>query len=399
MRSRSRAKTVTVGSGGYSQTLFGVTTNTPYKITVGENQTMLDEVHPWWTYHEGKLQGKFNIGGSMTSTRRRISHHDLPVKAESATLSGNTFKLTGPRVPEQFYQATGISNYLAAPSVPTDNQLNAWGTRGVNRTIPTSPAWNLAQFMGELHEGLPKIPLKNLLRDKSTKGLGGEYLNYQFGISPFINDFDQLKSAIIKSDDLERQLIAGSGKLLSRRVSLVNEMTTSESKTTQGLYPQIPWVSPSKNQIQVTKTVHSFTNVWFSGTYSYLYKPSANPVKNQLDRLRHVYGIDPSISTAWELMPYSWLIDWQTNVGEVLENVSLFAKDGLAMRWGYVMCHQIELVTYSFAPYGSISLLTENKIRRPGNPFGFASTYDGYTNRQKAILAALGMVKGPHLRL
>jgi len=400
MRTRSRASTEILKKGSYGQTLFGVTTTTPYQVSVGVNQTTLDETHPWWSYHEGKLRGKFNIGGNFTSTRRRLGHVFLPIVKESAILSGNTFSLTGPRVPEQFYSNTGLSNYGAVPLVPSDAQLNAWGTSGVNRTVPTAPAWNLAQFMGELHEGLPKIPLKNLLKDKSTGAIGGEYLNYQFGISPFINDFDGLKSAIIKSDDLERQLIAGSGKLIHRSASLLSEQTTVvNSITTQGLYPTIPWVSPSRNQVQVTKTTRTSREVWFSGTYSYLYRPSSNPIKNQLDRLRHVYGIDPSISTAWELMPYSWLIDWQTNVGQVLENVSLFAKDGLAMRWGYVMCHQVTGVEYSFAPYGSIELITETRYRRIGNPFGFASTYDGYTSRQKAILAALGISKGPHLHL
>jgi len=404
MRTRKRASTTELAKGSYGQTLFGVTTTTPYKVAVGEDQTFLDDIHPWWNYHrkegarKGPLVGKFNIGGPMSSTRRRLGLVFLPQVVESSSLSGGTFKLTGPRVPEHFYQSTGTSQYGTVPLPPTDAELNGWGTSGVNRTIPTSPAWNAAQFIGELHEGLPKIPLKGLIKERSTNSIGGEYLNYQFGIRPFISDYKKYNYAFNKSDEIERHLIAGSGKLIQRSVSLLNEETVTQSSSTVNLYPLIPWVAASRNQVLETITTRVSREVWFSGTYSYLYKPSSNPIKNQLDRLRHVYGIDPSISTSWELMPYSWLVDWHTNIGTVLENMSLFAKDGLVMRWGYVMCRQKVIKTFSFPPYGYINLVSETLARRPGNPFGFASNPIDYNSRQWAILSALGISKGPHIR-
>ncbi len=398
-RTRSRADTIEVGKGGYTQTVFGVPTSTSYKITIGENQTMTDEVHPFWNYHKGNLVGKFNIGGPMASTRRRVGHVFLPSVGMGSTIAGGVFKGSGPRVPERFYQASGIGQYAPAPLVPTDNELNGWGTSGVNRTIPTSPAWNAAQFLGELHEGLPKMPLKGLLKERTTNSVGGEYLNYRFGIQPFISDFQSAKHAFEKEDQIIRQLIAGSGKKIQRSVSLLRETSTTESRSTQGLYPLIPWVPASQNQVLETITTSSSREVWFSGTYSYYYKPSDNPFINQMDRLRLVYGIDPSVSTAWELMPYSWLLDWQANTGEVMENITRFANDGLVLRWGYVMCRQRVSRTYSFPPFGSIELHTEQLTRRPGNPFGFASNPANYNGRQWAILAALGISKGPHIRL
>lgn len=90
-------------------------------------------------------------------------------------------------------------------------------------------------------------------------------------------------------------------------------------------------------------------------------------------------------------------------MGDVMNNISLFTNDGLVMRYGYVMEHR--RVENHYRLYG-IRLAgmqedlrleqkfgRETKARVRASPFGFGLSFDGFTPRQMAILAALGITR------
>jgi len=116
-------------------------------------------------------------------------------------------------------------------------------------------------------------------------------------------------------------------------------------------------------------------------------------------------GLAPTPDVVWNLAPWSWAIDWFSNTGDVLSTVSDYIVDGLVMRYGYIMEHTIVKDTYTHVSVGGstptglhvapLTFVTETKIRRRANPFGFGLTFDGLTLRQKAIAAALGIVRWP----
>jgi len=107
--------------------------------------------------------------------------------------------------------------------------------------------------------------------------------------------------------------------------------------------------------------------------------------------------------TLWDLTPWSWAVDWFSSFGDVLHNVGDWAKDGLVMKYGYVMEHSSVTDAYTWAgPSGFISrvnptpltVVSETKQRRKATPFGFGLTWSAFTKRQAAILVALGITKG-----
>jgi hypothetical protein len=289
-------------------------------------------------------------------------------------------------------------NFPTIAPAPSTNDMNLWGTTGINRTIPTNPMWNVAQFIGELHEGLPSLPLKGLLKERSAKGAAGEYLNLEFGIKPIISDIGDAKKAYLGADARLNELQANSKKRIRRRLQILNETATTSSESMESLFPlfEPTWSGGTAlNSVKVTTTITSTRNVWFSGCYSYYFKRSSNSLKRGLQKARSIYGIEPSLSTGWELLPYSWLVDWHANVGEVLENLSAFSHDGLVLRWGYVMCHQSITKEISW-PGGYVQFITERKTRTRGNPYGFALKPVDYSGRQLAILGALGITRAPN---
>jgi len=117
---------------------------------------------------------------------------------------------------------------------------------------------------------------------------------------------------------------------------------------------------------------------------------------------KKLLGISLTPETLWNLAPWSWTVDWFSNAGDVISNVSDWATDGLVMRYGYLMEHSIVKDTYLMNGTGSksvpscppLQLVTETKLRKRANPFGFGLTWNGLSAVQLAILGALGISRG-----
>jgi hypothetical protein len=118
-----------------------------------------------------------------------------------------------------------------------------------------------------------------------------------------------------------------------------------------------------------------------------------------------MYGFDVNPEVVWNAMPWSWLADWFGNVGDVMSNLSANAADDLVMDYGYVMGtktfsnkYTVTGTLYNMArSKGSLLLSAERSIvvkqRVPGHPYSFGASPGDLSNRQIAILAALGLTK------
>jgi hypothetical protein len=118
---------------------------------------------------------------------------------------------------------------------------------------------------------------------------------------------------------------------------------------------------------------------------------------------KKILGLSLTPDIVWNLTPWSWAVDWFSNTGDVISNLTDWATDGLVLRYGYVMEHTITSDTYTYSGNTGLidgnvrvpplTLVTETKIRRRANPFGFGITWDGLSPRQLAITAALGLTR------
>jgi hypothetical protein len=116
-----------------------------------------------------------------------------------------------------------------------------------------------------------------------------------------------------------------------------------------------------------------------------------------------LFGLELSPDTLWNAAPWTWAIDWVSNTGDVISNISDWATDGLVMKWGYVMEHTISKLTYTFDRkpriYGfdgyasPLVVFVELKRRKRATPFGFGMSWNSFSPRQLAIAAALGLSK------
>lgn len=360
----------------------------------------------------------FDMGGPFYNKKDSVElgerHYDL---AHDNGYYKRYYGYSGPLV-------AGISTDSAAKAGPfldsydasNEVTLDGLGATAISRCAPSSPHAQVYSAIGELrNDGLPAVPGLTAL---NGGGLASEYLNFVFGVQPTISDIRKIYSSLKDTEKILKQYIRDSGRLVRRSYSFPVEEKVISTTTSKGVLPNGPGSAWSNSYLwqrlgDLTITTLETREVWFSGAFMYYAAdPSGNlgKIARQIQKANHLLGIAPTPSAIWELQPWSWAVDWVTNIGDVLNNVSMFLTDGMIMPYGYVMEHKLRTIQYTYAggiakTYGGgttpvtlqQSFYRETKRRRPATPFGFGLELGDFSPRQWAILAALGATQGGRL--
>lgn len=385
---------------GFSNTVVSQSTTSGQgtQITVSEGHH--------WPPPKGELSDN---GGNFFTTKQYVKTARSVVNAYYHDGDVNSWGYVGP----SYCIIPGVGEFDFPPSLASSNaQLEELGATAISRCKPTNPPADVSNFLGELvREGIPHLIGSSLWKDKTEaarKMAGDEYLNVQFGWLPLVNGVKSIVEASKKADTVLAQYERDAGKVVRRRYRFPSKTTSSEDN----LGPRVPWdVSGSGNVHNpsygtLTRRRKTHQESWFSGAFTYAL-PSGYESRNALSKKAAdwsiVYGLELTPETVWNLAPWSWAVDWFSNAGDVISNISDFADQGLIMRYGYVMEHTVTTDTYTLSghPYRGteyrsppLTLVTETKVRRAANPFGFGVTWEGISPFQASIMAALGMTRG-----
>lgn len=344
-----------------------------------------------------------NIGGKFAHTRLQVdkigSRHS-PYSTGATWRNGNAMwaassGFTSDLTPSPTHDYEDARD-LVATSAPMVSivEMDARGTTAIARVSPTNPLVDLSTSAAELlREGLPQVP-------GNAGNLGGEYLNVQFGYLPLYGDARDLAAVARRHDELLRQYERDSGRWIRRKYEFPPQVETTVE--TRGAAVPAPLGTSISGLVQTgtrTRTTTSETTIWFEGAFTY-YLPRKG-WRRTVASLDHLYGIRPGIDSAWNLLGYSWLVDYFSNVGDVMSNITAFKQDGLVMPYGYVMAKRVTTVEEDwtgpmrFGTWETTSVTSKKTYishqRRQATPFGFGLELDGLTGRQLSILAALGI--------
>jgi len=305
------------------------------------------------------------------------------------------------------------------------------GAAAVAACAPGNPIANAATAIGEFLQDVPKLPGISLwesrLKALGTLAAAGEFLNYQFGIAPTIGDMDDFLKAVHKVDKLVDQFIRDSGRLVRRSFHFPKETSRPYDGSPLGhtFSPAGAFYLPNAgvygheqvanvgSQMPVYETLLEQTveqECWFSGAFTYhMPRGYDNHVYSDRRRLMaKLFGAEPDLNTLWNLAPWSWAVDWFSDVGSLVKNLQSKINYGTVMQYGYVMEKTTVTSTFSAGkllngpqvslprPYPVVSPVTirvTTKKRVQANPFGFGVTWDGLSPTQLAIAAALGITR------
>jgi len=375
--------------------------------TVNGIQETVSEGHPWKSRSKGLTQ---DIGGNFFTTRQYMMNHAQKREAHinRLDLGGGTLVYVDYNGPIYPINPTGG---VFPPSIHSSNAtLDRMGATAVSRCKPTKSAADAGTALGELlKDGIPHLVGSQLWRSRTLRSrqAAGEYLNVQFGWRPLVHDVKSFVNAVIKAQKLLIQYERDAGRVVRRKYEFPIERKVSEESG----FSAYTWVNPTaQNYMNLqsplgtySKITETYRRTWFSGAFTY-HLPTGYDSRNEMDRFsllaEEILGLQLDPEVLWNVAPWSWAVDWFSNTGDVISNISDVANEGLVMRWGYIMEHTINKVTYKpvttslrdrKAQVSPLVFVTETKVRRRANPFGFGLNWDGLSPFQLSIAAALGI--------
>jgi hypothetical protein len=256
-------------------------------------------------------------------------------------------------------------------------------------------------------------------RSKSIKGVGGDYLNAQFGWIPLLNDLRGIAKALTFAS---YGLYQPAGATHRERKEKPTELIRSENLT--GAFVAIATgdyadplelkdpagrgvITGSFLRADISTLVQATRKRWFEGEFVYIPEAGFDATKYN-DRLATLMKTDITPSDLWQLAPWSWLVDWTTDIGGAIEAAETATSNRILSTYAYAMesIEQKKTVmlsnisgensdSYYIGPprvFCQWETISRRRIR--ANPFGFNVNPEvNLEPGQLAILAALGLKK------
>jgi len=370
----------------------------------------------------GREQLAFLMGDKNTLSREDKGHEfetiqetQIPQRDQSVYM-GDLF-FTGP-----VYCYNANPNILGGASLPDEPSFNLdyYGNRLVVAASPTLPMANLSQSFAELaREGFSSVAGWTLLSSLGTKSdffrsLGSEYLNLQFGWIPFLKDLRQVIESVSKANLALLQLQNREGLLTRRQRGIPDQITTRSATSNDGVLSvggnwdiasNSAWNPSGRRSVTITHT--TIQRIWFVGSFTYKLRAETDLLSRiaRYEQLaQYLLGTRITPSVLWELAPWSWLIDWVVDIQSALRRAELTTQDGNVMKYGYLMRQTTQRAQYAmsftfsngYTQHYSSTYLRKAKRRYRATPFGFGVNPESFTPSQLAIIAALGLSRGPH---
>jgi len=235
------------------------------------------------------------MGGGVINNVLPVSGNDGFVKFENYTADAFTF--------------AGRPVFPLITSYPGELSSAAYAAAAVARTTPNRPSVDVVQNVLEIGD-IPRT-LK-VYGETLIEKLAEHYLRYQFGIKPLVKD---LARTINWTQDVNKRL--EDYKRLASTGGLRKTVTLDKLSAVQDCNNIIL-------QSSGTNFTDSFQAVGHRTIRGHVrYLPSVDFSKYSQAEMstmatRAMFGLEANLSGLWEGLPWSWLIDWYTNIGDLL---------------------------------------------------------------------------------
>jgi len=289
------------------------------------------------------------------------------------------------------------------PAIGDTGSLHNYGAELYRRARPDKPIYPLGNGLFELKD----VP--GQIRDawrgfpKTLKGLSDWHVAVQFGWLPVLQDLRAIFGEAEKQRTRLAWLLRHNGKPVRRRIEMEPVSTTEVVGTGTGWYGIKPVLvtqcyagTPSWVQTQ------SYTRkVWFSGKFVY-YLPKIDTEPERDTFIRALFGLRPTPAAVWRGIPWTWLINWYSTIGDAFSNLTSEVAESIYSEYAYVMRQQqwSNEVTWHVPYYTghdhSSTMCTASAIHRRviqerdyADPFAFRWTGGSPSPFQQSILSAL----------
>jgi len=352
-----------------------------------------DESHPAW--RKGVRSG--DVGGECI--RIRESLQVFPSTILEAWRHGvrpaYVGQFTAKPPPSTFFETTTMWPEFAS-----------LGAQAYAKAKPAQPLFNGLNAFYELRE-IPKALEQRFFSGKHPlAGIGDLHLAYQFGWKPL---FEDIRNFIIAHFNLKRaldQLIRDEGRPVHRTGRVLTEVNNLPTITARGYHGidqgLVTQCYPTEHDItyrsQVSRTVR------YSANFRYFLPEGPRDWQWTARLVGKLMGLDLTPSVVYRAIPWSWLVDWFSNVGSLIQNMEPGVADRVAAEYFYLIqeVRYVQTAEVSGTYFSSVGddastfmtlavRDTQSYHRIKGNPFGFGLKEEDLSLSQLSILGALGM--------
>lgn len=325
--------------------------------------------------------------------------------------------------PDRYYNDLPVSALSQSMLDPSDHftltslDINAYGLRVLAKTNPANSEVNVPQFLAELKDlpGMVKtwgdyFKPRNVSKAKDlaslpytgAKGIANATLSWKWGLAPLISDlrkllkFQELVEARFKTLDRLRK-----GETLRKRVNLDH----GSKKVKSGRFVVQSWQVLFDGYWDDHLTHEVWGTVqWYTPNWSGLAKATDRELMARAKST--VAGMNSRSATMalWELVPWSWLADWFSNVGDIIAacgNSTDLQFQGLCIMQHMTATRQLRhnyLHWYDYELELQPLVVHREKKYRFANvfPIAFPSLrLPVLTNSQLSIVGSLGVLRIP----
>lgn len=312
-------------------------------------------------------------------------------RGQTSPWIGNTRYKYGLTVLLGNYYDNGFYVYSSYPPAE-DYDLTPWHAKAYRALRPDRPFIDLLTFVAELRD-LVHLNFKAI---RDIKSISDWWLAVNFGWKPLLEDirrmvklyqaFDERLQWIIKNESIPVRRRAILFEEADPVVIITNTTNLGINRNTCVDYGKTQLTSAWKHRLTRSRT----RKVWASGSFIFYIKDLQLPEKRMYVKAA-LAGLQPSPSQIWNALPWSWLVDWVSNVGDILDNMSKQVSDRLVAKYCYVMSETTR--TYDWMGTDGYFTCTAkhsfvSKSREVVHPYGL-SFGSALTTRQMSILAAL----------
>ncbi len=396
--------------------------------TLGMTRTSVDHLERIMRANNTGINAAINIWGVNERDYLQVDFTPNSVQCRAQ------YSSLGVQPTTKYWEWVGSLGLMELSSTVLTNRLSETEVRGLAASLirssrPTQPSFNLTRFVGELKDA---NRLFQLPASAGSSAIGQSYLGAQFGWKATADDVKRGAESILKADQkyvkylehANRETVVrrtedfGTESITGRQGALSPPVTGSRTTTVSGL-------GKVKQHCPMTgASMRSFGFGWYLGIHSdikafatylwFSYDPDefSNRRQSYLEKARTVLGGGLTLGTAYDLAPFSWMVDWYYDIGGLLAyqqdvaDVNLVAK---RMGVSYNRTFSVELKPFPQADTsffknatisGSAYALARQQLRYSGNPYDMSTTSwssiiaDPF---KASILAALGLTKAKNI--
>jgi len=247
--------------------------------------------------------------------------------------------------------------------------------------------------------------------------VAGQFLNYEFGWKPFISDFLKVHETYTNLDRDLDQVERNNGSWVRRHGTVLRENVLGPWARDHSIRQAwvFPWLygqlyrsvfDPVRDghvegYSEFASTIRR--TVTFSGKF-YQYVPLFDRSRytddqwsaNDIWRKARRFGFRVSPSLVYKAFPWSWALNYFSNAGAVVDNLSAVFLDSQVSSYAYIMEHRSKWVSHHAKVYLRDqdvdcywSQYIDSKRRVEASPFGFDLRPESLSAKQQAILLSI----------